>query len=92
MKYITKEEFDDVLVKSGSRRPTSPEFEAVLGLAVNQGFVTPCRWKHRTAGNHRGTGACSGISHVHNISRSTRTKIKVSCRCWEKYIYVMRVA
>jgi len=87
MKYITKDEFDRAYSRQYKFVKT-PEAEAIEGLDVLQGFVTPCRWEHKP--NGRSQGSCSGISLIHQVAR--RNSIKISGRCLEKNLYVMRLS
>ena len=82
MKYITRAEFD--LIPKTSKKKVAPEFDVVGELEIDQGIVVPCRWEH-------GQG-CKGITYAYNSARRSRQRVKISCRCWEKNLYVMRVA
>ena len=83
MKYITREEFDRIPVQRGKKR-VAPEFDVLEELEIDQGIMVPCRWEH-------GQG-CKGLPHAYNSARRSHQRVKISCKCWEKYIYVMRVA
>jgi len=84
---ITKAEFEKI---PGSRRPGSgrhklPETLRLETLLVDEGFKVPCRWKHSPPPKN----GCGGHGIMHGVAR--RAGFKISSRCWQGTVYVLRV-
>ena len=86
MQDITSEEFYDVARKQNSSkkgRPLSPEAIKLQELDIGAGFVVPCTWTHF---KYR----CLGMNTMH--VRAKRRGMRITARCWEKNLYVLRLS
>jgi hypothetical protein len=64
-------------------RPVSEETLAIRALQPGEAIKFPCRWKH-----HHGN--CSG--YVAAYSTAAKAGFKLTGRCRDKVVYVMRTA
>ena len=81
IRAVTLEEFRQV---PRGRPPWSVEMAAVFALEVGHGLAIPCRWKHYKR------NTCGGTQLAYTLGR--RKKRKYATRCWDKFLYVWRLA
>ena len=78
---ITKEEFMAIR----NRRNPGPLNTEIREVQVGDAFKTGCQWKHAEA-----TNGCNGAAIARDIAK--RMGKKLTCRCKDGTLYIMRIA
>jgi hypothetical protein len=86
IKSITAEEFYSL--KNKRQQPRTPLTLAVRGIQPGEGFKLPCTYQHFPHGDGP-SAACGGLAIAHQTAN--RLGFKVSCKCREGILYVLRV-
>jgi hypothetical protein len=85
----SRKEADMVIVEIPKRlfskgREEAPEMSAVRRLQIGEAIRFPCRWSH----NLRSHNICGAYNAAN--SAASREKIKVTVRCREGFVHVIR--